>query len=353
MFQSIIHSLPASTVFNFRPYKLYFKQPSGTSRGILTQKKGWIIELSTSENEVKGMGECSIIEGLSPDYHSDKEYEENLTKICSDWGGYLLKEGALDAFPSIRFGLESALLDWKNGGKQLYFESDFTKGKKSIPINGLIWMGNEQFMHEQIEQKLLEGYSCLKMKVGAIEFKQEIGLLESIRKRFSSSEITLRVDANGAFKMKDALRQLKQLSELNIHSIEQPIAAGNWEEMAELCSLSPLPIALDEELIGIHHTDKKTELLNQIQPQFVILKPSLHGGLSGTKEWIEISEKLNIPWWMTSALESNIGLTTIAQFAATFDNQLPQGLGTGSLYTENFPTRLSIHDGFLHYNRNI
>lgn len=319
-----------------------FKRPSGTSRGVLTEKHAWFLEIWNEDNpDIIGTGECSIIPGLSPDYENDEQYEQKLISVCNDI------PQDLTGFPSIQFGLETALLDLKNGGKGIIFDNDFTNGKQKIAINGLIWMGDESFMQEQIEQKIAEGFITIKLKIGAIDFESEIDLLKSIRSRFSPEQITLRVDANGAFSFEESLNKLTQLSELDIHSIEQPIKAGQWKEMSQLCSSTPLPIALDEELIGINLIEDKIKLLEVISPQYIILKPSLHGGIKGCKEWIEIAEKLNVFWWMTSALESNVGLNAICQFTAEYNNNLPQGLGTGSLYIENTPTNLKVENGMI------
>lgn len=319
-----------------------FKRPSGTSRGILTEKHAWFLEIWNEDNpDIIGTGECSIIPGLSPDYENDKQYEQKLISVCND----LSQE--LSDFPSVQFGLETALLDLKNGGKGIIFDNDFTNGKQKIAINGLIWMGDEAFMQEQIEQKIAEGFTTIKLKIGAIDFESEIALIKSIRNRFSSEEITIRVDANGAFSFEESLNKLSQLSKLDIHSIEQPIKAGQWKEMSELCSFTPLPIALDEELIGIKLLEDKIKLLEIISPQYIILKPSLHGGIKGCREWIDLSEERNISWWMTSALESNVGLDAICQFTAEYINNLPQGLGTGSLYVENTPTNLKVENGMI------
>ncbi len=318
----------------------HFKRPSGTSRGILTEKHAWFLEVWHEEQpEIVGIGECSIIPGLSPDFVDFESYERKLTEVCDDLSIDLTN------WPSIQFGLETALLDLKNGGKGVIFENGFVEGKRHIPINGLIWMGDADFMQEQIEAKLSEGFTTIKLKIGAIDFQAEIELLTSIRKRYSKDEITLRVDANGAFSLHEAEEKLSALAKLDIHSIEQPIKQGQWEEMHKLCQSTPLPIALDEELIGINTTAEKIALLDTIQPQYIILKPSLHGGIVGTKEWIELAEDRNIPWWITSALESNIGLNAICQLTAEYDNNLPQGLGTGSLYTDNIPSGLSVLDG--------
>ena len=319
-----------------------FKRPSGTSRGILTEKHAWFIELWNENNpEIIGVGECSIIPGLSPDFNSFEEYEEHLDLLMNDLSIDLTN------WPSIKFGFETALLDLENGGKGIIFDNDFTHRESQIPINGLIWMGTESFMIEQIEEKLKVGFSTIKMKIGAIDFETEIKLLKSIRNRFDSTEITLRVDANGAFTPKNAVSKLKKLAELDIHSIEQPIKQGQIEEMAQLCAMTPLDIALDEELIGINDLPTKIALLKSIKPQYIILKPSLHGGISGTKEWINIAENQGIPWWITSALESNIGLNAICQLTAEYNNVLPQGLGTGSLYINNIASDLVVKNGFI------
>ena len=324
----------------FTKRTFHFKLPSGTSRGVLTEKHAWFIEIWEESNPaIKGIGECSIIPGLSPDFNSFEEYEQKLTDVCND-----LSEDVSE-WPSIKFGIETALLDLKNGGKRIYFENSFSRGEQKIDINGLVWMGDEDFMKDQIDAKIKAGFTTIKMKIGAINFETEVKLLSYIRSQYSEKELNLRVDANGAFRFNEALEKLEILSKFDIHSIEQPIKAGNWDEMAELCKSSPLKIALDEELIGIHYLKKKRELLNTINPPFIILKPSLHGGISGCREWISIAEELNIKWWMTSALESNIGLKAICQFVAEYDNTLPQGLGTGALYTDNIESDLAVKNG--------
>lgn len=331
-------------------YPLQFKRPSGTSRGILKQKDSWFIRVWDDQHpEKKGIGECSIIHGLS--YDAREGYEEKIKEVCEqiDDYWYYLEEG-LKGWPSIYFGLETAFLDFQKGGERILFPSDFTGGKDQIPINGLIWMGDFGFMKEQIQQKLTDGFHCIKMKIGAIHFEEEIGLLESIRKEFSADQIELRVDANGAFALDDALEKLTRLSQFDLHSIEQPIQAGQIREIAELCKRTPLPIALDEELIGITDLEKKKELLDQIQPQYIILKPSLVGGMRGSQEWIDLAEDRKIPWWITSALEANVGLNAIAQWTYTLNNRMPQGLGTGQLYTNNIISPLQMSKGFLEYN---
>lgn len=327
----------------------HFKKASGTSRGVLTEKHSWFIELNDGNST--GIGECSIIPGLSPDYFDDESYEQKIveTVLKINEGNLTLNNCAqqLADFPSILFGVETAFHDLNNGGKKVIFDNAFARGEQKIAINGLIWMGNEQFMQEQIEQKIADGFTTIKLKIGAIDFTTELKLLKSIRSNYTSEQITLRVDANGAFLPDKAIEILNELAELNIHSIEQPIKAGQWSEMKKLCSISPTPIALDEELIGVTHSTQKMELLDTIQPQYIILKPSLHGGISGTKEWIQLAEERSIPWWMTSALESNIGLNAVCQLAAEYNNFLPQGLGTGSLYTDNSESDLRVENGFI------
>ncbi len=325
-----------------------FKRPSGTSRGVLTEKKAWFITVwNKHKPNIKGVGECSIIPGLSPDFENDESYELKVRDVVKDVDYFSLNIEELKDFPSIYFGLEMALLDLKNGGKGVFYDTEFTRGNQTIPINGLIWMGDEEFMQSQIEQKLAEGFSCIKMKIGAIDFEKELEILAGIRKQVSAKEITLRVDANGAFTPEDALGKLKRLSEFELHSIEQPIKQGQIEEMHKLCAKNILPIALDEELIGIYDYEDKRQLLDKIQPQFIILKPSLIGGFKGSKEWIELAEERKIPWWITSALESNVGLNAIAQFTSTYEIVLPQGLGTGALYTNNVESCLEVRNGEL------
>ena len=327
----------------FESYILKFKRPSGTSRGILKEKETFFIHLE--ENGKKGIGECGLLRTLSIDDRPD--YEEKLKWTCQNihLGLDILYE-KLYEFPSIQFGLEQAFLDLKSENSIL-FHSNFTNGQEGITINGLIWMGDIDFMKNQIKEKLEQGYSCVKMKIGALNFNQEYEILKKLRDDFPNLE--LRVDANGAFDTNNALNKLNTLNTLNLHSIEQPIKQNQWNDMAELCKKTPFPIALDEELIGIFTPEEKIKLLETIKPQYIILKPSLIGGFKGSQEWISIAEKLNIKWWITSALESNIGLNAIAQWTFTLHNSMPQGLGTGSLYTNNIPSRLEIRGEQLFY----
>jgi len=322
----------------FKKYELQFKQAAGTSRGVLNTRTVWY--LYVEENGQTGLGECAPLPGLSKEKPEEIDYL--IEDLCSDPLHFVENSELLLDYPSLKFALETALLDLKNGGKRLLFPSAFTEGKAGIPINGLIWMGEADQMKEQIEAKLASGFCCLKLKIGAIDFEKELELLRSVRERFSPEQITLRVDANGAFKPSEAKEKLTKLAEHGLHSIEQPIAAGHWADMAKLCDNTPLPIALDEELIGINKADDKALLLDMIRPQYLILKPSLHGGIGGCDEWIELAEDRNIGWWITSYLESNIGLNAIAQWAFTKNVTMHQGLGTGQLFTNNIDSPLEI-----------
>lgn len=328
-------------------YPLHFKVPAGTSRGVMTEKQSWFVRISDGTSE--GIGEISVIEGLSPEYLSLEEFEQTIHHFLSQlehgWNEEL--HHALQPYPSILFGIESAILDLKHGGRRIYFKNAFARGEQKIPINGLIWMGNEQSMLSQIEEKLASGFTTIKMKIGAIGIETELDLLKGIRNRYSADEITLRVDANGAFDENSAKEILEKLAALDIHSIEQPIQAGQHAAMTRLCRNTPIPIALDEELIGITDRNEKNQVLEQIRPQYIILKPSLHGGISGTQEWIQLAEERHIQWWMTSALESNVGLEVICQLAGEYSNALPQGLGTGSLYTNNIDATLTVEKGVI------
>lgn len=331
---------------SYQKYILKFKQASGTSRGVLKTKETWIITLL--DNGKQGIGECGLFRGLSVDDRPD--YETKLKWVCNhiNLGLNALLEELLE-FPSIQFGLETAFKSLDAENMFELFPSKFTTGQDTISINGLIWMGTEAFMKQQIKNKIDAGFNCIKMKIGAIDFQSEINLLKSIRADFSSKDIELRVDANGAFLPSEALEKLKMLSDLDLHSIEQPIKQGQIEDLAELCESTPLPIALDEELIGIYSIAKKQEIIRIIHPQYIILKPSLVGGFKGSDEWITIAENQNIGWWITSALESNIGLNAIAQYTYIKNNTLPQGLGTGSLFTNNIQSPLVVESGHLKY----
>ncbi len=333
----------------YKKYILQFKLPAGTSRGILKTKETYFLKL-VNENST-GFGECALFKDLSIDDKPD--YEEKLQWLCDHIN--MNKEllfNELKEYPSIQFGLEQALLSIQSKESFELFPSRFTQGNDTISINGLIWMGDKTFMQKQIHEKLNSGFSVIKLKIGAIDFKTELELLKYIRSEFSPSDVEIRVDANGAFKPDQALEKLKWLSDFYLHSIEQPIKQGQWDEMAKLCKNTPLPIALDEELIGVFYKNDKEKLLQTIVPQYIILKPSLIGGFSGSEEWIELAEELKVGWWITSALESNIGLNAIAQFTYTMQNKMPQGLGTGSLFTNNITSPLVVKNGALHYEIN-
>lgn len=335
---------------SFFPYRLEFKQASGTSRGILKSKETWFIKIE--DEHATGFGECGMFRGLSCDDRPD--FESKLKWVCHhiDFGLEQLLIELID-FPSIQFGLEMAFLDLLSDSSNVLFPSKFTSGKASIPINGLIWMGDEQFMKSQIRSKIDAGFNCLKIKIGAIDFDTELSLIKAIRKEYDVETIELRVDANGAFSPLEAMEKLKRLSDFNLHSIEQPIRQGQHDAMAKLCAHAPLPIALDEELIGIHDVTKRSLLLQTINPQYIILKPTLVGGFSGSQSWIDLAEKQSVDWWITSALESNIGLNAIAQWTYQLNVNRPQGLGTGALYTNNIEAPLKIYNGRLIYEPSV
>lgn len=331
----------------YQKYQLHFKEPSGTSRGILTEKETYFIRIWDDRcPEIVGTGECALFRGLSAE--DSPEYENRLAEFCRDIDGLWPED--LKGYSSIRFGVEMALADLRNGGKGIYFPSAFTEGKQAVEINGLIWMGDRATMLQRIEQKLAAGFRCIKLKIGAIDFEAELSLLRYIRSRFSREQVELRVDANGAFTPGEALGKLERLAAFDLHSIEQPIRQGQWEAMAQLCAHSPVPVALDEELIGVEDRRQKQEMLSVIRPQYIILKPALCGGFSGAEEWIRLAGEYRIGWWVTSALESNIGLNALAQWTATLNNPMPQGLGTGKLYTNNVASPLLQTGGKLYFD---
>ncbi len=331
----------------FKKYILKFKTPSGTSRGVIKEKTSWFIKIYHESNpEVFGLGECGPIEGLSRD--PINLIDEKLSELCENINNY--QNVIIDTFPSIQFGLEMALLDLENKGKRNLFQNKFTNSKKNIKINGLIWMGDYEFMSDQIKIKLEEGFHCIKVKIGSLNFNDELSLLKKIRKNFYSTDLEIRVDANGAYTLTNINSILSELDKLDIHSIEQPISVNQWDEMKKLCKESPIPIALDEELIRPFEINEKENLIHHINPHYIILKPSMLGGFKETKDWIELAEKNNIGWWITSALESNLGLNAIAQFCGNFENKLPQGLGTGSLYLNNFNSPLKVENQYLSYD---
>ena len=351
-------SSPASLSFSYLKRTLQFRFEAGTSRGVMrTRDVFWIKVCRQGDLEQVGWGEAAPLAGLSPDFGPD--FETLLSGILQEanartWD--LEEESVLQqvknlvpfSLPSLRFGLETALLDLANGGKKRILANLFFDQGTPIPINGLIWMGTKEFMLQQINQKLEEGFACLKMKIGAIDFDQELELLRYIREQEAAKNLVLRVDANGAFSPLEALGKLEQLQDFGIHSIEQPIGVGQWEAMRELAQKSPIPIALDEELIG---KSNKEEVLDFIKPQFIILKPSLLGGILETREWIRLAEARRIGWWMTSALESAIGLNAISQLTSTYLPSLPQGLGTGKLYDNNLESPLVVQSGEIRYEQ--
>jgi o-succinylbenzoate synthase len=353
---------------SFRPYTLHFKFEAGTSRGVMTQHHVFFLQLH-AQNILVGQGEVAPLPKLSKD--AGVLYEQLLTQICQHfnqnntnlaqyddvyaWIDSLLQPTNYTAadVPALVFALEMLWLGWKNGAVDKLYANDFYEKNTPLPINGLVWMGSKEKMQTQIQQKLADGYHCIKLKIGAINFEDELSLLESIRQEFDPSKIVLRVDANGAFSPAEAPKKLQQLANLGIHSIEQPIQQGQWQAMKELCATTPIPIALDEELIGIQGIENKEKLLEQIHPQFIILKPTLLGGFRSCEEWIAIAEKMQIGWWLTSALESNIGLNAICQYTAqkilgTKWQDFPQGLGTGQLYENNIPSSLVVSKGFIY-----
>ena len=335
------------------PRTFHFQHPAGTSRGIYTERKSWMLEMTNDDLPGrKGIGECAPLPELSCD--DIPEYEKTLRAVCDRFE----QEGAIDypmmrPYPSMLFGLETALLNLQSGS-DILFDNDFSRGKVGITINGLVWMGDYDTMLRRIEEKLQQGFHCIKLKIGAIEFEKELDMVKRIRERFSHHEVQLRVDANGGFTFDEALYKLELLAQYAIHSIEQPIKAKQWGYMAELCRESPLPIALDEELIGINIPEMKAHVLNIIKPTYIVLKPSLHGGMKGVREWVDIANRQGIRSWITSALESNVGLNAVAQLAADIygtSGIMPQGLGTGQLFTDNIPMRLEVKGEKLYIKR--
>ncbi len=341
---------------DFQKHTLQFKFDAGTSRGVLREKDSWIVKVYESGSEVYGLGECSPLKGLSSETPDEIEEELRrlqliLKKAETPGGNQGLDLAAqLTIMPSVRFALETAFLDLVNGGRRIIFDNAFSRGEASIPINGLVWMRDKPFMKAQIDAKIRSRFTCIKIKIGAIDFDEELSLLQYIRQEYADHGLTIRVDANGAFATENALDKLKTLSQFDIHSIEQPIAVGQVEAMHDLCERTPIPIALDEELIGIEDITDKASLLDRVRPQFIILKPSLLGGIRSTVEWINLAQEKDIGWWVTSALESNIGLNAIAQLTAQYTVTIPQGLGTGKLYHNNFDSPLTITKGVLEYD---
>lgn len=332
----------------FAPYTLKFKEPSGTSRGVMTEKKTYLLKLwDEAHPEQFGIGEAALFEGLS--HEAGAGYEAKLKETAANVA--LSRDTDLTCFPSIRFGLEQAILDFSNGCRGIYFPSPFTASQNAIEINGLVWMGKIEAMLSRIEAKISEGFRCIKLKIGAINFADELRMLQSIRERFSASELEIRVDANGGFNMDNVIAVLYELAKYGVHSIEQPIPAGHWDLMHFLCGISPIPIALDEELIGLDRLEQKQNMLRAIKPAYIILKPSLCGGIGGSSEWISLAAETGCGWWVTSALESNVGLNALAQWVATLNVDMPQGLGTGALFTNNFSSPLRLNGSLLSFDK--
>ena len=345
--------------FDYKKHTLNFKFKAGTSRGSMTSRDSYFITLTDRQKDIRGIGEASPLKLLSIDDREDLEalileistrFSEIPEIATPDEVFELVRARIPAALPSLRFAFETALLDLLNGGKRIIYQNDFSQSQTPLPINGLIWMGDEKFMRDQVKQKLAAGFGCIKMKIGAIDFEKEMAVLSMIRSQYSKEQIILRVDANGAFKPEEAGSALAELAALAVHSIEQPLQAGQWQAMAALCALDILPVALDEELIGIHDPADKLKLLKTIRPGYIILKPTLLGGLYSTREWIDMAESLGIGWWITSALESNIGLNAICQFTAQYNVQMAQGLGTGQLYHNNVASPLMVKQGEIFYN---
>ncbi|AHJ98478.1 o-succinylbenzoate synthase [Hymenobacter swuensis] len=337
---------------------LRFNFPARTSRGALTEHTAYYLHLyDTNQPEVTGIGEAAPLAGLSPDHRPD--FAPTLEGFVREFNRRQLRnllpgeaaELVGPEWPALRFALETATLDWQNGGRRVLYDNAFSRGEAGLPINGLVWMGDAAFMRQQIEKKLTEGYSCLKLKIGGLDFAAELEILREIRAVAGPGQLTLRVDANGAFSPHEALPKLEQLARFHLHSIEQPIGAGQWHAMAEICRHSPVPVALDEELIGLTEPAQQQELLDLIRPAYLILKPTLLGGLRASLNWVAQAETRQIGWWLTSALESNIGLNAVSQLAGSYATPgFPQGLGTGQLYHNNLAAPLHIRAGQLHYS---
>lgn len=326
---------------------LHFLQPAGTSRGVYNTRLSFYLKLTSDEQpDVVGVGECATLPDLSCDAMPPNEYERKLRTFCDEYERTgVIDYEAMCAYPSMLFGLETAVAQFNAKGSLNFFNTPFGRGEEGIPINGLVWMGTFEEMFERLEAKLKAGFHCIKIKIGAIDFDRELQLIRHIRSTFSRNNVELRVDANGGFTPEEALSRMEALVQYDIHSIEQPIKQHQWTEMARLCAATPLPIGLDEELIGVNERQKKIELLDTIRPQYIVLKPSLHGGMAGTEEWIQLARERNIDSWITSALESNVGLNAIAQLTASIygtNIRHAQGLGTGQLFADNIEMPLKV-----------
>ena len=338
-----------SYTYNIYERTLHFRNPAGTSRGTYLTRHSWYVELE--HGRCRGVGECAPLPDLSCDAMPHDDYEATLRGFCEEFCRTGVVPAGLADYPSMLFGLETAMSQVARRGSLALFDTPFSRGEVGITINGLVWMGTFDEMYHRIEEKLKAGFRCVKLKIGAIDWQKEIELISFVRSCFGKEQIELRVDANGGFANDEAMKKLEQLSRFDIHSIEQPIRQKQWKEMGELCRHSPIPIALDEELIGVNSADRKAELLETIRPQYIVLKPSLHGGMSGCEQWVDLSRQMGIGSWITSALESNVGLNAVAQLTAKIymdkEHQegcgetamMPQGLGTGQLFTDNIEMR--------------
>lgn len=328
---------------------LEFKNPAKTSRNTLTQKPLWLVQLyDEKQPSIKGIGEISPLKSLSIDDVDGFEDKLNQTITLIN-NGISPSDLSLEQWPSINFGIETAMLDLKYGGNRKIFDTSFYTGETKLPINGLVWMSDSADMLQQAQEKVTAGFSCIKFKIGALDFDEECRMLEALRKKYSAFEVEIRLDANGAFAPDTALEQLKELSRFEVHSIEQPIKQGQWDAMQEVCAKSKIPVALDEELIGIPIDAQGQKLLSVTKPAYIILKPGLLGGFEASKQWIDLANKNNIGWWVTSALESNVGLNAIAQFTSQYNITIAQGLGTGQLYKNNFESPLQMQNGYISY----
>ncbi|PDP68913.1 o-succinylbenzoate synthase [Prevotella intermedia] len=326
---------------------LHFLQPAGTSRGVYNTRLSFYLKLTSDEQpDVVGVGECATLPDLSCDAMPPNDYERKLRTFCDEYERTgVIDYEAMRAYPSMLFGLETAVAQFNAKGSLNFFDTPFGRGEEGIPINGLVWMGTFEEMFKRLEAKLKAGFRCVKLKIGAIDFDRELQLIRHIRSTFSRKDVELRVDANGGFTPEEALSRMEALVQYDIHSIEQPIKQHQWTEMARLCAATPLPIGLDEELIGVNERQKKIELLDTIRPQYIVLKPSLHGGMAGMEEWIQLARERNIGSWITSALESNVGLNAIAQLTANIygtNIRHAQGLGTGQLFADNIEMPLKV-----------
>lgn len=329
------------------PYTLRFIETAVTSRQRMQVKDTFFVRVwDDSAPEIFGVGEVPLFRGLSAE--DTPGFEELLDLTCREIGhAQLAADVRMPEVSSIRFGFEMALRDLKTGGRRLYFDTPWAHGRTRQQINGLVWMGDRDTMARRIRQKLDAGFHCVKLKIGGIDFAEELALLRLIRREYGPEDIELRLDANGSFSPENAVEKLKRLSEFHIHSLEQPIKAGNPEEMARICRESPIDIALDEELIGFRSADEKRRLLAAVMPRYIILKPALCGGFAQADEWISTARELNIGWWATSALESNVGLDAIGQWVSHYEPAMPQGLGTGQLYANNIPTPVYLDGQYI------